>query len=333
MSRLRRHPLAILGTVLLVLVGASLLTGPLGVGLPPGVARTPILLEIRLPRTLLALLIGGGLGIAGAALQGYLRNALAEPGLLGATGGAGLGAVIAIHTGASAAVPLALPIGGLAGALVATLAVLGLAAAGRSTAAAAGQHALLISGVAVSTLATALISLALNLSPNPFAAVEMVHWLMGSIADRSLDHVMLAGPAILAGAAVLARLGPDLDALSLGEDAARNLGTDIDRVRWLIIIGTALVVGAATAVAGTIGFVGLIVPHLLRPWVGARPGPLLLASMLGGAVLLLAADIAIRLASPVGELRLGVLTALLGAPFFLWLIVAGPSDQRRGPLP
>jgi iron complex transport system permease protein len=332
MSLLHRHPRTTLGATLLVLTAASLLIGPLGVGLPPEAARRTILLEIRLPRTLLALLIGGGLGIAGAALQGYLRNALAEPGLLGATGGAGLGAVVAIHTGASAAVPLALPFGGLLGALVATLAVLGLSAAGRSTAAAAGQHALLISGVAVSTLATALISLALNLSPNPFAAVEMVHWLMGSIADRSLDHVVLAGPGILLGAALLARLGPDLDALSLGEDAAHNLGTDIHRVRWLIIIGTTLVVGAATAVAGTIGFIGLIVPHLLRPWVGARPGALLVASMLGGATLLLAADIAIRLLSPVGELRLGVLTALLGAPFFLWLIVAGPMDERRGPV-
>jgi iron complex transport system permease protein len=222
---------------------------------------------------------------------------------------------VAIHTGLSAGFALALPLGGLAGAGLATLTVLALAGSN------SGTLTLILAGVAVSSAATALTSLALNLSPNPFAAVEMVYWLMGSLADRSTTQLFLAGPIMIAGQILLVMLARSLDALSLGEDVATNLGVDLSRTRLLLVLGTAMTVGAATAVTGTIAFVGLIVPHVLRPFVGHAPGRLLVASLLGGAILLLAADLALRLITPGGELRLGVLTALIGAPFFVWLVM------------
>jgi iron complex transport system permease protein len=253
--------------------------------------------------------------VSGAALQGYLRNPLAEPSLVGVSGGAALGAVLAIHLGLAQAFPLALPLGGLAGAAVALLAVVGLAGAQ------GGPLTLILAGLAVSSIATALISLALNLSQNPFASVEMVFWLMGSLADRSLTQLWLAAPPMLAGMGVLLFLGRALDALTLGEDAALSLGIDARRTRLALVAGTALAVGAATAVTGVIGFVGLLVPHVLRPLAGHRPGLLLPASALGGAIFLLAADIFLRLAPPWMDLRVGVLTALIGAPFFVWLVL------------
>ena len=273
--------------------------------------------RIRLPRALLALLIGGGLGLSGAALQGYLRNPLAEPGLLGISGAAGLGAAIALYTGLSAAFPLALPLTALAGAALATLLVQALAGSGGSS------ITLILAGIAVASLTTALTSLVLNLSPNPFAAAEIVYWLLGSLADRSLVHVALAAPFILVGMAVLLTLGRALDALTLGEDAAASMGVTLGRTRTLAVAGTALAVGAGVSVAGAIGFVGLVVPHLLRPLVGALPSRLLPASALGGAALVLAADLAVRLIAPERDLKLGVLTALVGAPFFLWLVWRG----------
>lgn len=313
------YPAAIptLAVIAVLLAVASLLVGPTGIGFaaPPD-ARWLILSEIRLPRTLLGLLIGAALGLSGAALQGYLRNPLAEPGVIGISGGASLGAVLAIHTGFAAAYAIALPFGGLAGAAIALALVLWLAGER------GGPITLILSGVAIASLTTALIALVLTLSQNPFAAVEIVYWLMGSLGDRSMTHVWLAAPPILIGLAVLLRLGRDLDALTLGEEVAANLGTSLTRLRVLIMIGTALAVGAATAVSGTIGFVGLVVPHILRPLVGHSPSRLLPASALGGAVLVLAADIALRLVSPGGGIRLGVLTALIGTPFFVWLVVA-----------
>lgn len=295
---------------------ASLLVGPQGIGLPPGSdAARLVLLEIRLPRAVLGLMIGGLLGLAGAVLQGYLRNPLAEPGLIGVSGGAALGAVIAIHSGAAGAFSMALPLGGLMGAAVSTLTVLLLAGE------LAGPITLILAGVAVSSLTAALTSLALNLAPNPFAASEMLYWLMGSLTDRSLVHVWLAAPLMIAGALLLLSTGRDLDALTLGEDAAQNLGVSLASLRNRVVAGTALGVGAATAVTGAIGFVGLVVPHMLRPFLGHEPGTLLLPSFLGGGALVLAADVLLRVLSPAGDLRLGVVTALLGAPFFLWLVL------------
>ena len=274
-----------------------------------------ILTRLRLPRTVLAALVGGGLGLAGAVLQGALRNPLADPGLLGITGTAGLGSVVVFYWGLAQGFPPALPAGGLAGAAVGALALLGFA--GR----AASGPALILAGVAVSALSAALLALALTLAPNPFALAEITFWLLGGLQDRTLLHVALAAPPILLGMAVLLRLGPALDALSLGEDTAASLGIPIGRTLRLTALGTALTAGAAAAVAGGIGFVGLVVPHLLRPLLGERPGALLPASVLTGAILLTAADMLVRVAPlllPLSQtLPLGVLTALLGAPFLV----------------
>jgi iron complex transport system permease protein len=308
--------LLILAAATLVAFVLALAVGPAGFGFPVGgEAGRLIFQEIRLPRAVLGALVGGALGLAGAALQGYLRNPLAEPSLIGVSGGAALGAVLAIHLGLSSAFALALPVGALAGGAIAMLAVVALAGAH------GGPITLILAGIAVSAIATALISLALNLSQNPFAAVEMVFWMMGSLADRSLPQVWLSAPFMLAGMALLLLLGRALDALTLGEDAARSLGIDLDRARLAVVAGTALTVGAATAVTGIIGFVGLLVPHVLRPLTGHRPGLLLPASMLGGATFLLVADTGLRLLQPWLELRIGVLTALIGAPFFVWLVI------------
>jgi len=305
-----------LAVAALLAFALSLAIGPSGFGLGgAGEAADLIFWEIRMPRAVLGALVGAALGLSGAALQGYLRNPLAEPSLVGVSGGAALGAVLAIHLGLSQAFSLALPLGGLIGAAVAMLAVVALAGAH------GGPVTLILAGLAVSGIATALISLALNLSKNPFASVEMVFWLMGSLADRSLTQVWLAAPPILAGMAVLLFVGRALDALTLGEDAARSLGIDVARTRLVLVAGTALAVGAATSVTGVIGFVGLLVPHVLRPFVGHRPSLVLPASALAGAIFLLVADIGLRLAQPWMDLRIGVLTALIGAPFFVWLVL------------
>jgi iron complex transport system permease protein len=273
-----------------------------------------IMAEIRLPRTLLAALIGFTLGVCGAALQGLLRNPLADPGIIGVSPAASLGAVLMLYTGLSSLFPLALPLAAIASGLLAMLALQGLAGRG-------GMLTLILAGAGVSSLAGALTALVLNLSPNPYAAQEIVFWIMGSVTDRSMDHVALSAPFMLAGWALLGLAAPSLNALSLGEDTAASLGVDLRRTRWLVVGGAALAVGAATAVSGVIGFVGLVVPHLMRPLVGHSPGRLLPASGLAGAVLLLAADILVRVVTPGAELRLGVVTALLGAPFFLWLVL------------
>nr|WP_320141884.1 iron ABC transporter permease [uncultured Cohaesibacter sp.] len=273
-----------------------------------------ILLQIRLPRALLGLAIGGILGLSGAVLQGLLRNPLAEPGVMGMSASASLGAVIAIYTGLTTTFAYALPIAALLGALFGVLLLLLLA--GRS----ADVLTLILSGVAITSLASALTSLALNLSSNPFASLEIVFWMLGSLTDRSMVHVWLSVPLIIVGSIMLFSTARALDALSLGPDVARSLGVDMRRTRTLAILGTAVGVGAATAVSGTIGFVGLIVPHLLRPLVGFRPSRLLPVSALGGAAFLLASDLFIRLVMPDKDLKLGVVTAIIGAPFFLWLL-------------
>lgn len=274
-----------------------------------------IFADIRLPRAILGLGIGAVLGLSGAALQGLLRNPLAEPAVIGVSASAGLGAVITFYSGLSLIAPLALPAGGMAGALVAVTLLYLLA--GRQ----ASVLTLILAGVAISSLASALTSLALSLSPNPFALSEIVFWMMGSLADRSMNHVAVALPFMILGSVLLLSAARGLDALSLGEDTARSMGFAPGRTGALVILGTALAVGAAVSVAGAIGFVGLIVPHLLRPVAAAQPSRLLPLSALGGAALLLLADAAVRLGTGGQELKLGVVTALLGAPFFLMLVL------------
>ena len=271
--------------------------------------------EIRLPRAGLALVVGAALGASGAALQGLFRNPLAEPGVTGVTSSAGLGAVLALYFGLAAASPFLLPAFAVGGALISAAILYLLSRSG------AGAMALVLAGVAIASLATALTALALSFAQNPYAMSEMVLWMMGSLKDRTLSDLAFAAPLTLIGVGLLVSAGRGLDALTLGEEAARSLGIDVASVRGRVVIGVALATGAATAAAGAVSFVGLVVPHVLRRFYGYEPSRLILPSALGGAVLVTAADVAIRLIAPDGQLLLGVVTAMLGAPFFLLLIL------------
>lgn len=325
MTTVRYRSLMVLLTVLtLIAFFSSLSVGPAGIQtiemiyalltVEPSTAAV-IVQQIRLPRALLGLLIGATLGLCGAAMQGYVRNPLAEPGLIGVSASAALGAVLTIYFGLSTLYIWALPFGGMLGAGIGVAVMMAIAGRESST------LTLILAGVAVSTMAGALTSLALNLAPNPFSSLEIVFWLLGSLANRSFDHVWLAAPFMIIGMLFVLSLGRSLDSLSLGEDTAATLGVDLKSVRLRIIFGVTASVGAATAVAGAIGFVGLVVPHLIRPFVGHRPGRLLPASALGGASLLLFSDVAVRIISVGIELKLGVFTALVGTPVFLWLVL------------
>ena len=273
-----------------------------------------ILLQLRIPRAMLGALVGFSLGISGAAMQGMLRNPLADPGITGVTSAAGFGAVVVFYFGLAGSMPLALPLGGIAGAVLATFLLYGVAGSGAST------TTLILAGVSISSFFGALTTLALNLSPNPYAVTEIVFWLLGSLADRSLQYIWLVAPMMAAGWLLLLICGPALDGLSLGEDTARSLGFNLGRLRLQLVAGTALAVGSAVAATGSVAFVGLVVPHLLRPLVGHRPSRVLLLSGLGGATLTLMADIVVRILPVRPELKLGVVTALIGAPFLFHLI-------------
>ncbi|MGR8949104.1 MAG: FecCD family ABC transporter permease [Gammaproteobacteria bacterium] len=280
-----------------------------------------ILFEIRLPRTLLAILVGISLGMSGAALQALVKNPLAEPGILGISSSSALGAVAIFYSGAANVFPFALAIGGLIGAAIATAILFAIAARTFSTV------TLILAGVAINAFAGAMTSLALNLSPNPFAAYEIYFWLMGSFANRSFDHVWLMLPFTAAGITLLLLACRRLDAFVFGDEVAYTLGVNVKTTRVLVIAGTALAVGAGVAVAGVVGFVGLVVPHLLRPVVGEQPSHLVPLSGLGGGILTLAADNICRIGISSGELKIGVVTALLGAPFLLLLILKIGHDR------
>ena len=314
------------GVILLLLVSAAAVSLMAGrVWLPvadvwhglwsrePNLA-TLIITQLRLPRAVLALEVGAALGLSGAVLQGVTRNPLAEPGLLGVSAGAALGAVIAIYFGLATRFTTVAPLLGLTGALVASALTLALGRGG-------GTIRLILAGAAVSALAAAGISLALDLAPSPYAAFEIMSWLMGSLADRSWVHVALVSPFILCGVGILSLTARSLDALALGEVQAQSLGINLQRLYLLSIFGTALAVGASTAVTGAIGFVGLVAPHLVRPLVGHQPSRVLLPAALSGALLLLCADVATRLIRVGPEMKLGVFTSLIGTPFFFWLVV------------
>jgi iron complex transport system permease protein len=270
--------------------------------------------EIRLPRALLAILIGGVLGLSGAALQGLLRNPLAAPSLFGAPQAAALGAVLVLYFGFVDALSFALPLAAIAGAFLSVgLLVL---VAGRS----ASLVVLILAGLAISSLAGALTSLAINLAPNPFAVTEIVFWLLGSLEDRTMRHLAILAPFALVSVVLLLGHGRAFKAMTLGEEVAQSLGFAVDRVRMLVVVGVATGVGACVAVAGAIGFIGLVAPHLVRPLVRHDPERVLIPSALAGAALLSAADLGVRLIPSNGEIKVGVLTALIGVPFFLWIV-------------
>jgi iron complex transport system permease protein len=287
-----------------------------------------ILAELRLPRAILAIVVGAGLGASGAAMQGYLRNPLADPGLFGIAPGAALGAVLSIWLGLTSA--FLLPLFALAGAAAAMALLAAIAGrAGNSLAnssTGAGIALFTLAGMMIASLAGALTSLVISLAPNAFALEAIVSWLMGALTDRRWIDVLIAAPLTIAGIAVLRMAGPSLDALSLGEAAARSLGLEPGRLRWLLICGTGLAVGSGVAVAGIVGFVGLIVPHLVRPLTDRRPSSLIVPSALAGALLVLVADSICRILPLVVELRLGIALSLIGAPFFLYLLL----KMRRG---
>jgi iron complex transport system permease protein len=274
-----------------------------------------IVQEIRLPRTILAVAIGAILGLSGAALQGLLRNPLASPDLFGAPQSAAFGAVLVIALGLADVRSYALPVAAIAAAFVSVFAL--LAIAGRN----AGLLILILAGLAISSLAGAATALVMNLSRNPFVVLEIAFWLLGSLEDRSFRHVMLALPFIVAGAIILMSQRNAFRALSLGEETAQSLGVDVGRLRLSVILGVALGVGGAVAVSGSIGFIGLVAPHLMRPLIGHDPARLLVPSALTGSALLLAADIAVRIIPSTSDIKVGVLTSIIGVPFFLYLIM------------
>jgi iron complex transport system permease protein len=273
-----------------------------------------IVREIRLPRTILGLAIGAILGLSGAALQGLLRNPLASPSLFGAPQSAAFGAVLVISLGLADVRSYALPVAAIAMAFASVFVL--LTVAGRN----AGLLILVLAGLAISSLAGSMTALVMNLSSNPFVVLEIAFWLLGSLEDRSFRHVMLALPFIVAGAIILMSQRNAFRALTLGEETAQSLGVDVGRLRLAVITGVALGVGGAVAVSGTIGFIGLVAPHLMRPLIGHDPSRLLVPSALTGSALLLAADIAVRIIPSTSDIKVGVLTSIIGVPFFLYLI-------------
>ena len=318
---------ATLAALIAVLLALSLMVGPANLSLRTvtkalfdgeGIAGI-IVRDIRLPRTLLAVMIGATFGLSGAALQGLLRNPLAEPALFGAPQAAAAGAALVIAFGLAGATSLAVPLAGIAGTMLAVGSL--LAIAGRR----ASLTVTMLAGLALASFAGAAIALILNLAPNPYIAMEVAFWLLGSLQDRSNEHLLIAAPFLIGSWAVLGMNAGAFRALTLGEDAAASLGVDINRTRTAVVIGVALGVGAAVAICGSIGFVGLVAPHLVRRLVGSDPARVMLPGALAGAALLLAADIAVRLLPGVVEIKLGVVTALIGVPFFLAMIF---SERR-----
>ena len=323
-ARRRAGVMAGLVVLVVVLLLASLGTGP--VRLSPltvvdalfgsgSDVQQVIVREIRLPRTILGFAIGAMLGLSGAALQGLLRNPLAAPSLFGAPQSAAFGAVLIIALGLADVRSYALPVAAIVAAFVSVFVL--LAIAGRN----AGLLILILAGLAISSLAGAATALVMNLSSNPFVVLEIAFWLLGSLEDRSFRHVVLALPFIAAGAIILLSQRDAFRVLSLGEETAQSLGVDIARLRLLVISGVALGVGGAVAVSGTIGFIGLVAPHLMRPMIGHDPARLLIPSALTGSALLLAADIAVRIIPSTSDIKVGVLTSIIGVPFFLYLIM------------
>ena len=269
--------------------------------------------EIRLPRALAAFSTGAALGASGAALQGLLRNPLAEPGVLGVSATASLAATFVIYHGLVDVGAFALPAAAVAGALAATALLTAAAARVGSVV------TLILVGVGLSSFAGALMALLVNLAPNPFSLADMLDWTLGSVANRSLDDLLLAAPFLAAGGGLLLAARRGLSGLTLGEEAAAGAGVDLRRARRLVVVGAGLATGAAVATAGAIGFVGIVAPHLVRPLVDHDPARTLVPAALLAGVILVLADVGVRLAPGAAELRLGVVAALIGAPVFLWI--------------
>lgn len=272
-----------------------------------------VVLSIRLPRALAAFLVGAALGMSGAALQGLLRNPLAEPGVLGVSAAASLAATFSIYYGLVALSPWILPIAAVFGALVAT-AIIALAAIRTGS-----VVTLILIGVGLSSFAGAAMSLLMNLAPNPFSLSDMINWMLGSVANRSFNEIALALPFMCVGFAILILSRRGLSALTLGEEAAQGVGLNLRNQRIFTVLGAGLATGASVALAGAIGFVGIVAPHIVRPFVGHDPARSLVPSALLAGLILVLADICVRLVPTTAELKLGVVAALIGAPAFVWI--------------
>ena len=322
-KRLKIEPLVpMLGLAILLLAGASLLAGPAyltpseiitGIGgSDPSLAI--IVRDLRLPRLALSIGVGGILGLCGAAAQSLTRNPLAEPAIFGTPQAAAFGAVAVLYSGSASAVSLLLPVAAISAALVSLAAIFWLLRTNSNIV------SLLLVGLGIGSLAGAATSLVISFSSNPYAIMEIVFWLMGSFEDRSIQHVLLAYPFFIICALLLFPCGRGYQALTLGEDVAWSLGVNVRRLALVTVLGIAMGVGAGVAVCGAIGFVGLVAPHLVRPFCNGEPARLLLPSMLAGAILTTMADITVRLLPATSEVRVGVLTAFIGVPFFIYLV-------------
>lgn len=281
-----------------------------------------IVWELRMPRLVLGLLVGATLGLSGAALQAMFKNPLAEPGVIGVSSSAALGAVVVLYFGLAGISDIALPLAAIGMALLAMSLLIIVVMWDVSA------LTLILAGVALNSFMASLTALAINLSPNPFAFNDIMFWLMGSLANRSMDDVVLILPFVAIGWGLLLAAAKPLTATVLSDDAAHSMGVNLKATRILVISGVAVGVGAAIAVSGVIGFVGLVAPHLVRPIFGSDPRRLFIPSALAGALILVGADVLIRLMPNGGNLRIGVMTALLGAPFFAWYLIASRRAIR-----
>tara|TARA_R110002051_G_scaffold13717_1_gene45391 strand:+ start:9964 stop:10953 length:990 start_codon:yes stop_codon:yes gene_type:complete len=277
-----------------------------------------VIWQIRLPRAVAAFVSGAALGISGAALQGLLRNPLAEPGVLGVSASASLFATFSLYYGLAAISPWVLPISAIAGALAATALIALAAIRTRSVV------TLILIGVGLSSFSGAAMSLLMNLAPNPFSLSDMINWMLGSVANRSFEEVGLAAPFLIIGAAILLSSRRGLSALTLGEEAASGVGLNLQSQRILTVLGAGLATGGSVALAGAIGFVGIVAPHIIRPFVRHDPARSLIPSALLAGLILVIADIGVRILPTSNELKLGVVAALIGAPAFVWIAI-----QRR----
>ncbi len=283
-----------------------------------------ILFQIRLPRAVCAALVGGSLAVTGCALQGLFRNPLADPGVLGVSSGAALAAVTCLYLGLATLSPWALPLAAFSGALATGVLVYRVASVRGQTPLAT----LLLAGIAASTIAQAGLALVLFLALEEFdVGRQIVQWSLGGVEGRGWSHVALIAPSTLIGAGLLLYHARDLDAMSLGETQAASVGVDVRALRHRVITASAVLVGAAVSVAGVIGFVGLVIPHALRLLIGPRHRALLFASLVGGAAFLVLADLFARSVWAPKEMRLGIVTAAIGGPFFLALLLA---KKREG---
>ncbi|HLP09936.1 MAG TPA: iron ABC transporter permease [Opitutaceae bacterium] len=270
-----------------------------------------ILWQIRLPRLIVAVLVGAALSASGLVMQAYFRNSLASPGLLGVSAGGAAGAVVAIACGIAALSLWMVPLAAIGGAFVATFSVVALARRGAST------ERLLLAGIALNALLGAVTSYVLSTQTAIYGRnTQILFWLLGGLDDRTWEHALMASPIVLAAAFVWP-LGRPMDLLSLGANEAQSLGVDVRSLRRRLLVHSTVLTAIATAAAGTVGFVGLIVPHILRLMVGPEHRRLMPLSVVGGAAFVLVCDLICRTS---GDVRLGIVTAVLGAPFFLWLL-------------